>query len=985
MAVTTDRQLSSRKELNKKRTVSMIYKMCYCLSQLCNIMQVDHALYLNSNCVNQEGMDTEYQLGNTCSRKTKNLKLNMLSDNHQKNLENFFSEAIKNEWLLVLIIDDFTKIHTNRRPNHQHISNVMSMCTIVIKAFTSLKAIKLPKNISKIHDPMGVNIKTLIDDITAPQSMALLSSTYSSTMPHWLTKSFFTPDLERHILEEHLYCDDSGVRHMRTMDDLHLINFVELQLKSKEEFATAYDVALAGRLTRYLKKFVVVQPGDWPCQFYCRQIVYESLPLPKKENKDINISQAQSGNIVCDSDSSSMTPPKLNVSPPAITSLIPIMGPLHISLNSREHVFISFKPFFKKAYSYLFPGCTLSETPKPWRINLVLETVYGGWTLIREKAKALFQSSKDLQYGTLLNLLDNYLPLVLSIYTITFKTNNFKEYYNAMVRIWVMFVCLKRRHYNKAPLVWLSCTSHWGKNYTELYDHFTKWPTIFDEYPVENTHSILRAQTKPSDTAEKLTTKAKSIFESKQRQGNFRSIFTPPKQFNFSQQQLQFLKVKCAQFLTMILSKIHSQPNSASMTKEKKPRYVCLPDIFGSLQMKYSILPLGFNSATAPNENCRCDHMSCTVNNPDAPWQLFQGCWHSYHKTCLNGSSSCPLCRKLLTEKIEELGKVAKEAILHPKPGKDDQIAFKTSEADLEEKNNKPGIPESIDIGEINETVSNLNVTLSSLKPPPQPSLPHTTQPEAPHAYRQNSKFQQAKQSNSNKECPKISKKCSEPRKDFSNSTNEHLKSAAQTYQYKFETATRNDLPGITEWLLPTNISQTRIFGKPQASNACTIISTLVCRSFLKGQLHIPSTASLEDTIHKYKQIIMTGNVLYKGIHLPQGQPNLEVCQVLSKIPDLKLKILQDLGFFYGDEIYKTLCQLLQCEGRQAGVLILPPDKSVAVLANNNNIAIFDSHEHGASGGLIAVCRSNVKDLLNYLQTKDLLNGCNFSVLSADN
>jgi hypothetical protein len=78
------------------------------------------------------------------------------------------------------------------------------MCTIVIKAFKSLKAIKKPKHISKIYHHEGVNIKACIDAITAPQSMALLSSTYSSTMPQWLTKSFFTPDLERHILEEHI-------------------------------------------------------------------------------------------------------------------------------------------------------------------------------------------------------------------------------------------------------------------------------------------------------------------------------------------------------------------------------------------------------------------------------------------------------------------------------------------------------------------------------------------------------------------------------------------------------------------------------------------------------------------------------------------------------------------------------------------------------------------------------------------------------------
>ena len=51
------------------------------------------------------------------------------------------------------------------------------------------------------------------------------------------------------------------------------------------------------------------------------------------------------------------------------------------------------------------------------------------------------------------------------------------------------------------------------------------------------------------------------------------------------------------------------------------------------------------------------------------------------------------------------------------------------------------------------------------------------------------------------------------------------------------------------------------------------------------------------------------------------------------------------------------------CEGRQAGVLIFPPDMSVALLADNEEIAVLDSHEHGRNGGIITVCRSkNIED-----------------------
>ena len=52
------------------------------------------------------------------------------------------------------------------------------------------------------------------------------------------------------------------------MDDLHLADFVELRLKSKHDFDAAYDVALSAGLGDYMRKFTVIQPGDWPCQCY---------------------------------------------------------------------------------------------------------------------------------------------------------------------------------------------------------------------------------------------------------------------------------------------------------------------------------------------------------------------------------------------------------------------------------------------------------------------------------------------------------------------------------------------------------------------------------------------------------------------------------------------------------------------------------------------------------------------------------------------
>lgn len=76
---------------------------------------------------------------------------------------------------------------------------------------------------------------------------------------------------------------------------------------------------------------------------------------------------------------------------------------------------------------------------------------------------------KDPQHGTLLNLLENYMPLVLSNYIISFKLNHFSEYFRAIIRIWIMFTFLQRRHYNKAPPVWINMCLHWGKYSQHLY------------------------------------------------------------------------------------------------------------------------------------------------------------------------------------------------------------------------------------------------------------------------------------------------------------------------------------------------------------------------------------------------------------------------------------------------------------------------------------------------------------------------------------
>ena len=160
---------------------------------------------------------------------------------------------------------------------------------------------------------------------------------------------------------------------MRKIDDLHLADSVELQLKSKHNFDAAYDVTLSAGLRDYMKKCVVIEPGDWLCQFYCKQIISMGVRRNLQatiQNWAISLQiQKWSFHITillflsihhCLHNMSSQ---------PSLLSIVATTGPLLISLNSREHVVISFHPFFKYLYGSIFPRSKFGRKPRPWRIS----------------------------------------------------------------------------------------------------------------------------------------------------------------------------------------------------------------------------------------------------------------------------------------------------------------------------------------------------------------------------------------------------------------------------------------------------------------------------------------------------------------------------------------------------------------------------------------------------------------------------------------
>ena len=230
-----------------------------------------------STGLSQEEIDTENQMGNTCYRRTMDSNLNSLATQSLHQLNSFLLDAIRNEWSLVLIIDDYTNIHTHRRPKGSRRTAANNTCTIAVKAFKNVNAMRLPSSITSLHDQQGVDWDSCKDVICSEYQMFLMANTYASTMPDWIVTQFFQRESEQNQLYVHEYCESTSVRTMRRIDNLHLVDFVELQLKSKDNFKQAFDIILKISIKPYMQKYILLQPGDWPSQFHSRQIVNEHI------------------------------------------------------------------------------------------------------------------------------------------------------------------------------------------------------------------------------------------------------------------------------------------------------------------------------------------------------------------------------------------------------------------------------------------------------------------------------------------------------------------------------------------------------------------------------------------------------------------------------------------------------------------------------------------------------------------------------------
>ena len=111
-AMTIERHSEDRIKTNQQRTVAIVYTLCYGLSQVCNWLQTDNAIFLHQSNLNQHGLDTVKQMEGSCCRRLAGNLLKHLSNSNHQTISELIAEAIQHQWQLVLVTDDFTSIQT---------------------------------------------------------------------------------------------------------------------------------------------------------------------------------------------------------------------------------------------------------------------------------------------------------------------------------------------------------------------------------------------------------------------------------------------------------------------------------------------------------------------------------------------------------------------------------------------------------------------------------------------------------------------------------------------------------------------------------------------------------------------------------------------------------------------------------------------------------------------------------------------------------
>jgi hypothetical protein len=614
---------SDRNTQTMDRMKKLMIFICYLLASLnntkINAFKFQIAYYLDSAGTSNEGLNTMANIGITTTARSVDRRKKQMSDVHTKYVEDALQPY--EQTAFILNVDDYHNIHTQRQPDTTSTSWATHMATILA----------IPCPIPAIPCNGIINPKIMDSALIIKH----LDRRFITRLGVCYYDCFQRKERSDEELMNQLTLHSYNDRLMEKRSDRHiknsiLIDFVESNLKGITGYTSALKIVYDQEpMAMYLSNYAIPVVADWPGQFFIRKAVVQQFIL---QNRSI---------------------------PRFVKSFLPVMGPLHVSLNARELVFLKNSFLFNDIYKGIFgKHKDMGKKPRPWRIDLILYIVNMAWAYIADDIFLKFgRTCKNIEFLYPTDLLSNLIPLVLDVYAVHHREGNWLAYEEACMRCWSdLFLRFDRRNYKRAPLMFFSDIFYWMETGHPIFNMFTNNLASISDCPVEIAHSIIRRRTAKFFTAQQLQKEAHFIFQ--QRHNNaFQQHFVNSIKYPYAPKQLHMLSKKCAVWLLEAFGKIYRTRNEHPLITETSSDCINtyqLPSLGYKITDRH--LPRGFVTRRKPDTSIT---MLCDFELCDQPNNLCDGkilaCGHGYHNHCLQQcQNKCVICLEYLQEEIKK-------------------------------------------------------------------------------------------------------------------------------------------------------------------------------------------------------------------------------------------------------------------------------------------------------------------------------------------
>ena len=268
-------------------------------------------------------------------------------------------------------------------------------------------------------------------------------------------------------------------------------------------------------------------------------------------------------------------------------------------------------------------------------------------------------------------------------------------------------------------IAFISDVLYWQSIEHPMYNILSENLQEFNEYFVENFHSLIRQHTVGKNyNPEGLRRDAISI-DNQRHNNDFMKPFVNTKKYPYTKKNIDIMVKQTALFLIEFFQNIWSNSTSPqhapqSITRPIKStghKFFVLNEI-----MKIGTLPTGYHTKSPPNPNIFCDAKDCDINIEIDQLQLYGKvliCGHGYHNECFQKMSfKCHYCLDYLVDGINVLSSSYNDR-LESQVTKTDQIELENpDELDLSSPNDDDDDDDNFDEFNSNLPSNNLNINI---------------------------------------------------------------------------------------------------------------------------------------------------------------------------------------------------------------------------------------------------------------------------------